>query len=158
LRFPILGFVRENQVQLWDLETGTVLQRLVTGSLLGQLTTNREVQLSPDGRRIATVSLDHQVMLWDLFTLKPLFPKPLAHRGTVSFRFSRDGGKLVTVDAERHLVQVWDSRSGRRLLSEEIPLVQLGKVFFTRQGDRLVLREYLTTSSGTGTSKQTVGD
>jgi WD40 repeat protein/tetratricopeptide (TPR) repeat protein len=151
LRFPLLGAIWANEVRIWDLETAGVLQSILAPSILGQpgssgpRSSSRDVLFSPDGRRVATISLERKLMLWDIFTGRPLLSQALEHQGAVSMTFSPDGGKLVTHDRERRILEVWDSRSGRRLI-EPLPQVNPPALHFTSQGDRLVLYEAIHTT------------
>lgn len=149
LRFPIVGAAEANVLRLWDLETGALLKEIVTPALI------RQAGLSPEGRRLFTVSLANEVMLWDVFTGAPLLKKPLDLEGDVSLAFTPEGEKLVTHDGERGVVDLWDSRTGERL-AEPIEQRFASSLLFPLEAHRLLIWESILTTSGTF-RKQTEG-
>src|SRR3954471_6394482 len=91
-----------------------------TGKTIGTLEGHSEevlaVGYSPDGRLVATGSLDGTARLWNAST-REVVHVLRAHRGGVfATRFSADGRRLATLGADR-AVRVWDVRSGRLLHS-----------------------------------------
>jgi hypothetical protein len=69
---------------------------------------------SPDGRRIATASLDRTARIWDAITGQALTP-PLRHESSVEqVYFNADGRHVVTV-CRPGLARIWDSNTGRPL-------------------------------------------
>ena len=150
LRFSIMGAVEGNVVRFWDLETGGLTREILTPGLLAR------ADLSPDGRRVLTVSFNHEVMLWDFFTGNPLLGEALKHDGPVSFSFSPDGEKLATNDAEKFGIQLWDTRTGRRL-AEPFKASYMTQTLFPGHGERLLSYESIQTSAGSEFSRQTTG-
>jgi WD40 repeat protein len=66
---------------------------------------------SPDGKRVATVSLDRTARIWDAATGSPLTP-PLQHADRLWFvRFSPDGRLIVTTCYDGS-ARVWDAATG----------------------------------------------
>jgi tetratricopeptide (TPR) repeat protein len=66
---------------------------------------------SPDGRHVATASLDSTAMVWEAGTGEPVTP-PLKHGGGVrSVSFSPDG-KLLLTTSDDNRVRVWDAGTG----------------------------------------------
>jgi WD40 repeat protein len=93
----------EQEVKVWDAETGQEVFSLRghQGSVWG-------VAFSPDGRRLASASLDRTVKLWDVVTRKETLTLRghLDSVGTVAF--SRDGRRLVSASPDG-TVRVWDA-------------------------------------------------
>jgi WD40 repeat protein len=86
----ITGFP-SNLMRLWDLKSGRLL-----GTMSGHDNTLKKCLFSPDGKRIASCSLDHTIVLWDANTCQPI-AKLTGHKGWVnSIAFSPDGKRLVS--------------------------------------------------------------
>jgi WD40 repeat protein len=69
---------------------------------------------SPDGRRIATASIDRTARIWDSHTGQALTP-PLRHDSAVEeVYFSADGQRVWTAALGR-VFRVWDAHTGRPL-------------------------------------------
>ena len=103
---------------LWDAETGTVLERNVSGE--GGWREHREIaqaiyenvrvdegeafiaieassrKISPDGSRVAT-SQNGSASLWDGATGEIISPLPILFREACDFEFSRDGARLLVI-------------------------------------------------------------
>jgi WD40 repeat protein len=105
------------------------------------------VEVSPDGRRLATAAIDLRARLWDFergVHLRPEGYGPLQHSDSVyAAHFSADGRRLLTACRDG-MARVWDWRAGELVLP---PLVHDDEVFearFTLDG------RWIITASGDG--------
>jgi hypothetical protein len=95
----------EKTVQLWDIETGKLLQ-----TFKGHTDDVNSVAFSPDGTRALSGGWDHTVKLWDVATGQ-LLRNFEGHTGTVfSVAFSSDGTRALSGGEDR--ISIWDVASG----------------------------------------------
>ena len=86
----------EDQVRIWDAQTGQVLP----GSTLGQGSQVTALAFSPDGRVLGVGCKDGSARLWDVATAKPLGP-PMVQRSTiVAVTFNQAGSALLATAAD----------------------------------------------------------
>jgi WD40 repeat protein len=103
----------------------------------------RGVAISPDGKRIVTGSSDGyvhraEVKVWDAHTGKELLCILNADRDHVwSVAFSPDGKRIVSSGSEK-TIRVWDSASGKLLLSLQGHAGSVKHVVFSLDGKRIV--------------------
>ena len=100
----------EPSIILWDVGTHRLL-----GSLKGHDNSILSLAFNPDGKVLASGSADEKVRLWDVGAVKLLdgFEKldatlraPMKHHDNeiLEVRFTRDGKRLITADAENHIL------------------------------------------------------
>ena len=103
------------------------------------------VAFSPDGQRLASVSHDETVKIWDSATGKELLALK-GHAGTVSsVEFSPDGQRLASASSDQ-TVKIWDSATGKELFAVKGHAFFVANVAFSPDGQRLA----------SGSSDQTV--
>ncbi|GID30454.1 nSTAND1 domain-containing NTPase [Paractinoplanes brasiliensis] len=97
-----------NTLTLWNLHAGTAVR------LAGHTAAVLDLAFSPDGGRIATVSVDRTVKVWDAST-GVVLKTVTAHAGPVNgVAFSPDGRLLATAGHDG-TVKLWDARTGAEL-------------------------------------------
>jgi WD40 repeat protein len=124
------------EVKVWDLKT-----RQTTLTLSDFSNSVRCVRFSPDGRRLATSSYEGHVQMWDAQTGQPLTFHPNGIRGG-ELAFSPDGRRLAAVAGHLSVhpdqeVKVWDSHSGKEILSLHGHVGGLRGIAYSPDGRRL---------------------
>jgi WD40 repeat protein len=90
------------EVKIWNLSTGRWLD------LLGHTDMVECLACSPDGRRLATGSLDRTIQLWDTTTGEEVFTLRGHTSGVLCVAFSPDGQRIASGSIDR-TVRVWDT-------------------------------------------------
>ena len=94
------------------------------------------VAFSPDGKRLASASEDHTVILWDVDRRQPLATLA-GHKGEVNgVAFSPDGKRLASAGGD-HTVILWDVDSRRPLATLAGHQDEVFGVAFSPDGKRL---------------------
>jgi WD40 repeat protein len=90
------------EVKIWDLSTPRSLD------LRGHTSKVWDLAISPDGRRLATGSLDRTIKLWDTTTGEEVFTLRGHTAGVTCVTFSPNGQRLASGSWDR-TVRVWDT-------------------------------------------------
>jgi RNA polymerase sigma factor (sigma-70 family) len=75
---------------------------------------------SPDGKTLATLSVDNTVRLWDTATGKPL-PSPAGHSGAVADLAASADGKAVVTRGTDGTLRRWERATGKELRRVPVP-------------------------------------
>ncbi|KAG8718869.1 hypothetical protein FRC09_011986 [Ceratobasidium sp. 395] len=95
-------------VQLWDLYSG----EMVLGPLRGHSAEVLSLAYSPDGRTIASGSLDRTIRLWDTAAGGAAIRTLQGHTDNLrSVTFSGDGRLIISGSLDR-TIRLWDTRTG----------------------------------------------
>jgi len=101
----------QHRIVLFDAATGREQQTLALPNedpTLGHAGPITQLTFAPDGRTLASGSMDGSVLLWNLTSGRWL-RKLEAHRGAVNqLAFTSDSKILATGGAQDHLVKLWD--------------------------------------------------
>jgi WD40 repeat protein/serine/threonine protein kinase len=147
---------RDGTVKLWDAGSGKELATLrsraesidgITLSPVGRAPQSQGdvrngpefingIAFSPDGWRLASVSSDRTVKVWDTFTRQNLFTFRGHGAEVVSVAFSPDGRRQVSVDAEGQ-VKVWEASAGAVKQSFQAEALRVPFLAFSPDGRRL---------------------
>jgi WD40 repeat protein len=80
----------------------------IVGFLRGHTSTVTSIDFSPDGRTLASGSLDGTIILWSVLTNLPLGPPQMAHpEGVTDVAFGPDGLRLASTGDDGTIV-LWD--------------------------------------------------
>jgi WD40 repeat protein/transcriptional regulator with XRE-family HTH domain len=125
-----------------------VLASRVRITLRGHTDALTSVAISPDGKRIATSSLDGTAKVWDPVTGQEILTLRGHSDGVWNVTFSPDGSKFVTASSDK-TAKVWDAASGKALVTLSGHTEGITCVVFspTDNGARVV------TASDDGTAK-----
>lgn len=97
----------DGRVVIWERDED---QWKATGELAGHEGAVLAIDISSDGRMVATSSSDQSVRVWDL-TNRVEVTKLVRHRGAVlSVRFSQDGRRIISGGSD-NLAMIWDWES-----------------------------------------------
>jgi WD40 repeat protein len=97
----------DSRARLWDVATGSPIAEFGDGSQV--------VAFSPDGKMLASGSLDSTVHLWSTATHKQLRPPLRGHgAGVTDVAFSPDGRTLISSGADGAIL-LWNPRTAVRL-------------------------------------------
>jgi WD40 repeat protein/tetratricopeptide (TPR) repeat protein len=101
----------EGEVKLWDVAAGK--ERVTLGRHSAGV---RALAFSPDGRLLATASLDSIIKLWDLAAGRELHSLPDYTSAVHALAFSPDGKSLASASRDG-IVTVWNPSTGQAQLT-----------------------------------------
>lgn len=169
----ILAVQYSYRIYLWNVEAGTMIRRLVDGSLDYEASQGGiyEVSFSEDGSLLLSRAADGTVKVWDVQTgdLKQTFRINDRVHGRASF--SRDN-RYVAAGDRKGEISVWEVSSGKMLwkqrLKSYLPLfsspevslisVESGDIFDVRTGEKLESFRGEFLSDGTLLKKENDGN
>ena len=108
--FPLdntrLAILQDGQISVWNMSSGNV-----SDSITVFKNQPSSVVLSPDGARLASISFDPVLRLWDVTTGACMGEWKGHTRGIIAVAFSPDGARLATASLDQ-TVRIWDVASG----------------------------------------------
>ena len=123
-----------NTARIWDTTTGK--EKL---ALKGHADVIRDLDISPDGKWLATASLDGTIKVWDVQTAGCLHTLKGHPEGVLYVSFSPDGKRVVGSGGDRDRegeIRMWDWEADKQVLS--LPHDALfGKALFSPDGKHL---------------------
>jgi WD40 repeat protein len=122
-------------ILLW-LMVGAAFGPSFTGTLRGHTDYVTSVSFSPDGKYIASASLDHTVKVWDTAEGTELLSLKGHIHWVRSVAFSPDGKRLASA-SDDDTAKVWDADKGQELLSFTGHTSGVTCVAFSPDGKRL---------------------
>ena len=124
---------RGGVIESWNARTG-VLQRPSIGGHFGIV---NSVAFSPDGKTLASASMDDLIRVWDVRAREQIRTFS-GHKGgvTSSVVFSPDGSVLASGGGDK-TVRLWDVRTGERMRTLSGQLDGISSVAFSHDGELL---------------------
>ncbi|MFN0127611.1 MAG: hypothetical protein ACKV19_13100 [Verrucomicrobiales bacterium] len=157
----IVGALTANAIMLWDLRTGEPFARpLVAPELLST------ANLAPSGRWLVAGSAtegstvgaavaEKKLFVFDVFTGRLAFPRPIVLASSSPIHFTPDGGTLITMDSGAGRTDFWDVRTGRQLRA---PVEgKFNNAVVSTSGKRIALYQFSRTVRGNQDLGQTTG-
>ncbi len=103
----MLGYVRENDVFLWNLTNNKPLRRLKSHNH-----GLHAIAFDPSGKYLAAGTGDRTIMVWDLATGEERFATTTGHESKLmKLGYSPDGRSLISSD-RNHVIKVWQPDTG----------------------------------------------
>ncbi len=130
-RIGATSTVVHGEVKLWDAANG---QELL--SFQAHNATITHVCFSPDGKRLATASVDQTVKVWDATSGRQQLTLQGHTSDVNSVCFSPDSKRLVSASTDR-TVKVWDTAGGLELLALQGHTSNVTSICFSPDGKRL---------------------
>ncbi|MCO5192392.1 MAG: protein kinase [Anaerolineae bacterium] len=111
----------DGKVLIWDLRSKQILL-----TIEGHMEGIRDIEYSPDGRKIVTSSPDRTAIIWNATSGEPLLTleghgeriSGFTWQGIVGVDYSSDGRKLATAGRDG-TARIWDGETGTELLKLE---------------------------------------
>jgi WD40 repeat protein len=119
----------EGVVFIWDLQSGTITNRLV-----GHQTVIMALALSPDGRHVASLSSDRELIVWDLEDSQLLCRRQHRHEKPPAIAFTPDG-RILAVGGDDGMLSLIDIQSSAINQESEIADAAITALAFTADSD-----------------------
>ncbi len=107
-------------------------------TLYGHLGSINDVEISPDGTRIASASGDNSIKIWDAASGEELHSLEGHSDSVYQVVFSPDGARIVSA-SDDSCIKLWDVASGVDLRALEDRFVNVNPVVFSPDGTRIAL-------------------
>ena len=131
-RLATMGNYPDNDVRLWETGSGKLIR-----AMAGHTNTTWGLRFSPDGKRLASASIDQTGRLWDGQTGQ-LIAVLRGHTAPArDLTFSPDGTRLVTA-SEDHTLRLWDAGSGDLITVLRGHRDSVRSPIYTADGSRLI--------------------
>ncbi len=124
------AYDRSGSIRLYSLSAKTNI-----ATLEGHSDVVESLAFSPDGRRLASASLDHSFRFWDVQTHQEILNLPNPNRDVWPIVFSPAGDVYATIDSQ---LRLWDSKTGTVTREFRGHIGSVNNVKFSPDGSRLL--------------------
>ncbi|MRR18509.1 MAG: WD40 repeat domain-containing protein, partial [Deltaproteobacteria bacterium] len=150
---------QDNRARIWDVASGRQVRTSTTG-FTDAFSWILSLAFSPDGRKLAAGGFTSDIMIWDAKTGRDVKAIPVGGKylsSATSITFSPDGSRIAAAsilsegnDVHRHIIQLFDAKTGNRIRIIGEQTEQFASVAFSPDG------KYL--AAGTGVYGAAVSD
>ena len=131
----ILGICIHDSIEVWDIETKKLLLEETSKDGGANKIINYKF-LDPTGKKVLSIDKDSKQVI--IFNLENRVTDLVLPAKKVDFAYyNPDGSTIVTSDYSGQSLQLWDAKTGKRLVSTKTKNLMIDFLQFSKEGDRI---------------------